>query len=158
MRRVSDLVVLILQILIGYLLVHFAHPISGLLSVRITTIVLFLAGGTIGFKALLDIGPSFSIAPAPHPKSDLVIKGIYSKIRHPMYLAVMLVCSGVLIIGFNMKSLIIYLIIIVFFTTKTSYEERTLLARYPSYGKYSTSTGRFLPRLNTRHKKPKNRE
>ena len=77
MRRISDFLILGIQIALGYILVHFASPWTGNISLRIASFAILIAGVVIGVKALIDLGNSFAVAPAPHEKSHFIAKGIY---------------------------------------------------------------------------------
>lgn len=147
MKRVSDLLVLAVQIVLGYTLVHFASPWTDQIAIKILAFAIFLLAAFVGIKALLDLGTSFAVAPTPHSNSKFVARGIYSKIRHPMYLSVLLAALALLIAGLNLASLISFIGIAIFFALKIQYEEKALQAKFPDYLEYKRKTGRLLPKL-----------
>ncbi|HQZ14491.1 MAG TPA: isoprenylcysteine carboxylmethyltransferase family protein [Acidimicrobiia bacterium] len=149
MKRISDFLILGIQIALGYILVHFASPWTGNISLRIASFAILIAGVVIGVKALIDLGNSFAVAPAPHEKSHFIAKGIYSKVRHPMYLAVLLAATAYLILGFNTASLLTYISIAIFFSVKIIYEDKALKAKYPDYAEYARRTGALLPNFKS---------
>ncbi len=86
---------------------------------------------------------------SPTPKSDtaLVERGIYSRVRHPIYSSVLLGTLGASLAHGHVAGLGVWVVIVVFFTYKSLYEETLLQTQYPQYGQYMTRTGRFVPPL-----------
>ena len=58
-----------------------------------------------------------------------------------------LIFAIVSVVNVGLLVLLIALLMIVFFTYKSIYEESLLRAVYPQYDQYATHTGRFLPFL-----------
>lgn len=78
-------------------------------------------------------------------KRKLVKTGIYSKIRHPIYLSFYLICLGFLLI--IQDSILLFLFIIggIGLYLQALNEERELLEAFPNeYEEYMKSTGRFF--------------
>lgn len=88
-----------------------------------------------------------NITPTPNAQAALVDSGVYARVRHPIYSAVLLGALGVALAHGHIAVLLIALVMIVFFTFKSLYEESLLRAAYPQYRDYMTRTGRFLPYL-----------
>ncbi|HVZ58572.1 MAG TPA: isoprenylcysteine carboxylmethyltransferase family protein [Patescibacteria group bacterium] len=80
------------------------------------------------------------------PDSNLVTDGPYEFIRHPMYVAVILVAIGLLINTYSLPRLFAVLLLACDFGLKASYEE-TLLVKYfkKGYEDYREKTKRFIP-------------
>lgn len=70
----------------------------------------------------------------------LSTKGIYSKIRHPMYLAQILMAIGVPLFTHGLVTLCLSIIWIIQILFWKVLEEKELLAKYPEYKKYKEST------------------
>jgi protein-S-isoprenylcysteine O-methyltransferase Ste14 len=87
------------------------------------------------------------ITPAPNTQANLVESGIYARVRHPIYTAVLLGALGLALAHGHLVPLLLVLILAAFFTSKSRYEEQMLHAAYPSYAAYMQRTGRFLPFL-----------
>jgi len=73
-------------------------------------------------------------------KGDLITKGIYSKIRHPMYLGFILWLIGFPIFFGALFSLIISFLFIGNVLFWRYLEEKELLERFPTYSAYKKTT------------------
>lgn len=87
------------------------------------------------------------VEPTPDAKAELVTSGIYARVRHPIYTAVLLGGMGVALAHGHIAVIVLALLLIPFFTFKSRYEETLLRRAYPEYANYMTRTGRFLPFL-----------
>ncbi|MCL2310180.1 MAG: isoprenylcysteine carboxylmethyltransferase family protein [Proteobacteria bacterium] len=107
---------------------------------------------TIGFLLFLWVlrhnrPGNFSYRPEPPAGNRLVTGGPYRFIRHPMYLALLLLMTGaVLLYGEPWRWLaLIALSTVLHF--KSRLEERLLCARFPEYSDYMARTKSILPFL-----------
>ncbi len=91
--------------------------------------------------------PKIKVGPVPNPARRLVDCGIYAYIRHPMYLAAILIILGAAIWRGGYVALAFVLVAIIFLSFKSRFEERLLCETYPDYAAYMTRTGRILPRV-----------
>jgi protein-S-isoprenylcysteine O-methyltransferase Ste14 len=73
-------------------------------------------------------------------KGFLVTKGIYSKIRHPMYFGQMLMAIGIPLFGQGLVTLCLSIIWIAQLLFWKVLEEKELLAKYPEYEAYKKRT------------------
>jgi protein-S-isoprenylcysteine O-methyltransferase Ste14 len=73
-------------------------------------------------------------------EGDLITTGVYSKIRHPMYLAFILWLIGFPVYFGSMYSMILSLIFIANILFWRSLEEKELTGRFPSYSDYKKGT------------------
>lgn len=89
------------------------------------------------------------ITPTPNTQARLVESGIYARVRHPIYTAVLLGAFGLALGHGHIVPLLVAVILFIFFTAKSRYEEHMLRAAYPGYAAYMQRTGRFLPFLQT---------
>ena len=84
----------------------------------------------LGFIMLLIaayyLSPSLRISPIPKDKSPLINKGIYSYIKHPMYLAVMLIALSIILNNFNEITFITFILLYLVLRTKANMEEQLL--------------------------------
>lgn len=107
-----------------------------------------LAGAVVAGQARGDLGDSLRVAPTPLDDAELVEHGWYSRVRHPLYLAVLLGLSGWAVVWMNWAVLAVTLVVFAFFSVKTSYEEGALQRKYPEYGGYKMRVkARFVPRV-----------
>lgn len=114
-------------------------------------LVLAVAGLAVVFLALWTyyrVNRSLvNVSPEPDQKAQLVERGIYARVRHPIYLGVILCGLGAALMHGHIVPIIIALLFIPFFTYKSIFEERWLMQVYPDYAAYRQRAGRFLPRL-----------
>ncbi len=81
-------------------------------------------------------------------KAELVTSGIYSRIRHPLYLATVLVFSAIALI-YPFPAVIIFSLCIISYTMIGAYfEEKKLVKHYgDEYLEYKKNAGFILPKL-----------
>jgi protein-S-isoprenylcysteine O-methyltransferase Ste14 len=60
----------------------------------------------------------------------VITKGVFSMVRHPVYLGSILAFLGLIVMTLSLLSFIIWLIIIIFYYFISRYEEKLLLARF----------------------------
>jgi protein-S-isoprenylcysteine O-methyltransferase Ste14 len=102
--------------------------------IRYSGIFLFVLGIIAFLTALLTIKTLESY------EGDLITKGIYSKIRHPMYLGFIFWLIGFPIIFGALFSFILSLLFIMNILFWRYLEEKELEKRYPSYPNYKKTT------------------
>jgi protein-S-isoprenylcysteine O-methyltransferase Ste14 len=129
----------------------FALPGASSPPARVAGIVLAGVGvalGLLAFRAHLTTNPGLpNISPEPNQRAQLVETGIYARIRHPIYTAVLACCIGAALFHGHIATVAVAGVIVVFFTYKSWFEERLLKEAYPQYSEYMRRTGRFLPFL-----------
>jgi protein-S-isoprenylcysteine O-methyltransferase Ste14 len=108
-------------------------------------LALFATGGIVGVLGVLHLGRNRTPFPRPLADSDLVETGVYSLVRHPLYLSVMLACLGWAGIWSSGPGLALALVLIGYLDAKARREERWLLERYPGYRTYADRVKRFVP-------------
>lgn len=86
-----------------------------------------------------------NISPEPDKSRRLVEVGIYRRIRHPLYLGAILVGIGAALAHGHWAAYAVAILLGLFFTYKSIFEERWLMRVYPGYASYRQHTGRFLP-------------
>jgi protein-S-isoprenylcysteine O-methyltransferase Ste14 len=88
------------------------------------------------------------VSPEATRGAQLVQQGIYGVIRHPIYSGVLLACLGMALGHGHVVTWLIALLIVLFFSFKSRFEESRLRLVYPEYSDYMRRTGRFLPYIN----------
>lgn len=118
--------------------------------VKLLGIVVVLVGVVIFALALQAYAQTNATLPQalPDPKqgTQLVQRGIYRSIRHPIYTGVLAITGGVALYHGALIPLLLWGALIVFFYIKSDYEESLLRRTFPDYVAYRRQTGRFLPR------------
>lgn len=81
------------------------------------------------------------------PKQQGVIDtGVYGRVRHPMYLGVLLVFLGLLVTTLSLITLLLWFLAFFGFDRMASYEERILIQRFgDAYREYQRRVSKWLP-------------
>ena len=112
---------------------------AGLLTGSIGLLIFLTAKRSLG----TNYTPCFN-AYMPH---GLTTTGIYSVIRHPIYVAnLLLIFAGFLISG-SLYILGILALLARIYSQSARHEEQALAGSFPGYHIYMQSTGRFFPRF-----------
>ena len=109
--------------------------------------VLFVVGGYFGIAGMLVLGRNRTPYPQPRDGSELVQRGIYARVRHPLYTSVMLASLGWALIWQSAASCGAAVALIPFFHAKARREERWLRQQFPDYAGYERRVRRFIPWL-----------
>lgn len=96
--------------------------------------------------ATMRIG-NFNITPNVKIGSQLVQTGPYQWIRHPMYLALLLVTLALVWSYFSPLRLVIWLVLLVDLIIKMAFEEQLLTFQHAEYMHYQQQTKRLIPFL-----------
>ncbi len=110
---------------------------------------LFMTGGLLVFWTHRNLGPNFSSTLILRDGHELIERGPYRWVRHPMYTSFLVMSAGMLLLSANWivgagPLLFLPLLMLV----RTPREERMLLERFGRhYRAYMARTGRYLPRL-----------
>lgn len=79
-----------------------------------------------------------NLTPFPRPKDDamLVQNGVYGVVRHPIYAGILLGALGWSLLRASTPSLILSLVLALFFDQKAQREETWLEQKFPEYAEY----------------------
>jgi protein-S-isoprenylcysteine O-methyltransferase Ste14 len=92
------------------------------------------------------LGPNLTPATEPLPEGQLVTRGIYRVVRHPIYLGVSLLFAGYgFLRGGWWAGGAVLAISLTYFERKARVEERWLRERMPGYDEYRARVPRILP-------------
>jgi protein-S-isoprenylcysteine O-methyltransferase Ste14 len=107
-----------------------------------------LAGVILAMKASSVIDVSTVADMRTDRKAELITDGIYSRIRHPLYLATILVFSALALV-YPFPVVIVFSLSLIGYTMIGAYfEERKLLKHYgDEYIEYMKTAGFILPRI-----------
>jgi protein-S-isoprenylcysteine O-methyltransferase Ste14 len=93
-----------------------------------------------------SLGRSLTPATEPLPDSELVSRGAYTLVRHPIYLGLIL-CLWSLAWGLTNPrvGLLAAAVCYVYFDRKAAVEERRLASRFPEYEAYRARVPKLIP-------------
>jgi len=117
-----------------------------LLPDRPLLLVIEFLGIGLGIWAIfsMQIG-NFNITPDPLKLSQLVTKGPYRFIRHPMYLALLLTTLPLVIDDFDPLRVTVWFVLLIDLLLKINYEEKLLAAALEGYDHYVRHSARLIP-------------
>lgn len=130
---------------LGYFVFNISTILAGLLSFPL---LVFPAILSIGFGIYLASKSHEAVfgEAKTHPK--LIDSGVYSKVRHPMYLGILMLCLGFLFIMFSLLSLGIWAIFFVFYDRMATFEEKDLIRKLgDQYVDYQKRVGKWFLKL-----------
>jgi protein-S-isoprenylcysteine O-methyltransferase Ste14 len=86
-----------------------------------------------------------NFTPTVKQNSELVTSGPYRIIRHPMYIAQLIAILPLIIDYFSLYRFAALLILLIILLMKIQYEEKQLIAHFPSYIEYQKNTNKLIP-------------
>lgn len=103
-------------------------------------------GVLLGLVAIWQMRPgNFNVAPIPKDNGAMISHGIYALIRHPMYVAQLLVVGALVVEYYSLYRLIVLLILTLNLVLKLHFEEKRLLLHFADYSAYRKRTWRLIP-------------
>ena len=118
------------------------------IRIPVAVVILFIAGwlARSGLKTVFG-----EKREQPH----VITTGAFGVVRHPIYFASILVYLGLILMTFSLFSVIVWLVIIVFYYFISKYEEKLLLQRFGSeYEDYMKKIPMLFPLKIGNRKKP----
>ena len=113
------------------------------LYIRIPVAVFVLFVGLYLAKKSTDI-----IFKTIREEPSVVNHGVFSKVRHPMYLAALLFYVGLFLFTLSMISFIIFIIIFLFYNFIAKHEEKMLTDKFgKDYTNYMENVSRWFPKF-----------
>jgi len=109
--------------------------------------IFYIAGWILGIWSILAMGiGNINAGPDPLPEGKLIRRGPYALIRHPMYAAILLVFTPLLLDQFTVPRLLIMMVLIINLLLKIRYEEQQMNMSYcKKYREYSAGTWQLIP-------------
>ena len=104
-----------------------------------------LVSGWLGLRGLRDLGANLTALPAPRRGAVLVDRGVYARVRHPIYAAVIMAAVAWALVVISPPAMLVALGLAAWLDLKSRREEVWLLAHHPGYADYRRCTRRFVP-------------
>jgi len=113
---------------------------------NLIAILIFIVGASLGIWALNHnrLG-NFNIQPKMRENAQLITTGIYSYIRHPMYLSVIIMMLAFVISTPTGIETLLLIGLIIVLVLKAKREEKLWLNHNEAYKKYKEQTKLFIP-------------
>lgn len=136
--------VVVQSLLLAALLISFAWRVGRVLVAAPPIVadlgkIIATCGAVLAVSAVLSLKSATRLSPEPSA-AELVDRGIYRYLRHPMYSAAILVAMGLILIQPRLPVVVTGGAVILFYLVKTRYEETLLVQRYPEYAAYRART------------------
>ncbi|MHB1318813.1 MAG: methyltransferase family protein [Anaerolineae bacterium] len=117
-----------------------SHPVATIIGV-----VLAVLGLAFGFRAASTLNKELGKRVDTWAGLRIVETGPYKWMRHPAYLASMLIVIGLPLVMNAYFSLILSAVLVYLFLQRLILEERVLSQRLPAYAEYMQHTHRLIP-------------
>jgi protein-S-isoprenylcysteine O-methyltransferase Ste14 len=136
MKRSALMVTIVPPVAIAFLVYEFAHP--PWTPLRIAGLVLLIPGVVLLTTARIQLGNSFSFAPQA---TQLVIHGLYSRIRNPVYVFGAFVFTGLFLFLERPLLLVLLVPVSILQITRARAEARVLEGHFgEQYRQYKAKT------------------
>jgi protein-S-isoprenylcysteine O-methyltransferase Ste14 len=116
-------------------------------GLRVTSLILIMAGSVMSTCALLWLGPAFSVTAQAR---CLVVTGPYAIVRHPLYLCEEISVLGIALAHLSIAAVLIVLVQWMFQLRRMTNEENVIDATFPEYAAYAAKTPKIIPHVLSR--------
>lgn len=139
----------------GLIIILAVYPDSTTVDSRLNILgTVFIAIGLVllfaGFRGL---GKSLNANQVPNQDGVLVTTGIYSVVRHPIYLGLLIITFGLVVSSGVVAQFVPWVTLVILLTYKMRWEEVLLSAKYKGYAEYKARVPAIVPGLKPRNKK-----
>ena len=108
-------------------------------------VVFLMVGAWAGIRGERDLGKHRTPFPRPKGDGELITTGVYARVRHPLYLAVIALGFAWAVLWRSWPALALGMAQVPFFDAKARREERWLRERFADYAAYARRVKRFIP-------------
>jgi len=99
----------------------------------------------LGGLGVLNLGRNLTPLPYPVAHNQLVTKGVYGLVRHPLYSSQLFAAFGWVCHTLSLGHLILLVLGFLFFDYKAGLEEGWLAQRHPDYADYARRVSKLVP-------------
>lgn len=109
--------------------------------------MLMFMGMGLNLLVRKDLGKNWVPLSKTTEDQELITKGIYSRIRHPFYLSILILFGGVAVMVWNLYGLLLYVLFLIALLIRIKKEENGLIAKFGGkYEKYKEETAMLIPK------------
>lgn len=112
---------------------------------RAAGMLLLALGAGLGTWGLWALGRSATAFPRPIEGGELVTRGPYRLVRHPVYAGLILATAGWALVRTSLVGLALVAALVLFFDRKSRREEAWLCEAYPDYDAYRRRVRKLVP-------------
>jgi protein-S-isoprenylcysteine O-methyltransferase Ste14 len=116
-------------------------------AARVAGLALGIAGGALALAGLVGLGRNLSALPHPKDDAELVQRGPYRLVRHPIYGGLLLGALGWGLLANSALTLAFAAALLVLFELKSRREEAQLALKFAGYADYQRRVRKFIPFL-----------
>jgi protein-S-isoprenylcysteine O-methyltransferase Ste14 len=110
--------------------------------------IIMITGMGFNFIVRTNLGKNWVPLAKTTDGKELVTEGIYSKVRHPFYLSILILFLGITIISSNLYGLLFLILTLISLIVRIKKEETELIAKFgEEYKKYKKETPMIIPHL-----------
>lgn len=114
---------------------------------RVAALIVAVPGVALLWWGFFSLGPNLTPATEPLPEGQMVERGAYRVVRHPIYVGLSLTLWGFAWwLTTPWMGLIVGAVSFLYFDRKAAVEERWMVARFPGYEAYRQRVGKMFPR------------
>ena len=139
-----------LQFALIIVLAIFPDSVNVSSALNIGGTVLIAIGLVLLFAGFRGLGKSLTANPVPNADGVLVTTGIYSIVRHPIYLGLLIITLGLVVSSGVWAQIIVWIALVVLLVYKMRWEEVLLSAKYKGYAEYMAKVPAIVPGLKPR--------
>ena len=139
-----------LQFALIIVLAIFPDSVNVSSALNIGGTVLIAIGLFLLFTGFRGLGKSLTANPVPNADGVLVTTGIYSIVRHPIYLGLLIITLGLVVSSGVWAQIIVWIALVVLLVYKMRWEEVLLSAKYKGYAEYMAKVPAIVPGLKPR--------
>ncbi len=136
---------LVLLVLLGFVPGGTLWPVDGFIGLAGWTLVGL--GVVILGVSFVNLGSALTAHPIPLEKATLKTTGLYTVVRHPIDLGLLVLALGLVVLAASPWQIAFFVGLSVVLHVKAGFEERLLREVYPEYEAYARRVGRLVPRL-----------